>query len=441
MVEYFDMVNSPEDKLIRARTQLVENAPFWGVLALRLRFTKVESKEEVSLYGTIRTMAVDYEGHCFYNPKWVMKLTDSQIIFSLAHEISHVAFIHNTRFPFWDDLEQMKKDFKDITEGNIKKLIEQKSKWLMWNIAGDIAINNILVKSGFDMPEGLYSSKLPGYDKYESMFTEEIFEDLMKDPKKINIKIVVCGGIMPGAAGQKKKDGTEVDAKDISAKEKEWQKAVIESATNALRQGKLPEHLQKLVDIYVENPSMPWWSILQRYVTKLFPVDWTWKRPSRRARALRIYLPTTVKEHFKAVITMDVSGSIGDPQYVDFCSQMYYISRSFRNIDFTVIMNDAEVKGTVLEHSKWFDEVREYIGTRKGYGGTVFTPAFKWINDNMPDCKLHIFFTDLCGEFPEPKDQGDYDTIWVCSNNSMKDAPFGTTIRMYPGQKRPEDDY
>src|SRR5437762_3564452 len=274
--KFFDIPETPEEKITRAKAQLMEDNPFWGYLALRLKPQKTETEEEVSLYGKIPTMAVDYNGNLLYNPKWVMKLTDKQAQFAIAHEISHVAFFHNVRFPFWGEIEQLKKDFQDITEDNIKKLIESKSKWLMWNIAGDVCINNILMGSGFEAPEGLYSSKVPGYEKYANQMTEEVFDDLQKDPsKKIKVNIKVCGGMIPGMPGDKngKGGGKDSDKPDIEfdRKIKEWEKAVVEAATIAQRQGKLPGALSKWVDILIEPPTMNWWSILNRFITRMFP--------------------------------------------------------------------------------------------------------------------------------------------------------------------------
>ena len=61
-------------------------------------------------------------------------------------------------------------------------------------------------------------------------------------------------------------------------------------------------------------------------------------------------------------------------------------------------MCDAAVQGDVLENEKYFDNVMKFVGERKGYGGTDFRPVFTWINDNKPQTKLLIFFTDLYGK-------------------------------------------
>ncbi|GIW55380.1 MAG: hypothetical protein KatS3mg082_1784 [Nitrospiraceae bacterium] len=68
-------------RLSKARTTLVLSQPFWGALALRL-----ELREEPgckTAYTNGRVMAFD--------PAYVAKLSDAQLVGLMAHEVAHCA--------------------------------------------------------------------------------------------------------------------------------------------------------------------------------------------------------------------------------------------------------------------------------------------------------------------------------------------------------------
>ena len=78
---------SAAEKLVRARTQLLLNQPFFGTLCLRLKLVP-----DVSL----RTMATDGR-RVLYNPEFVDGLTAAELEGVLAHEVLHCALAHQCR--------------------------------------------------------------------------------------------------------------------------------------------------------------------------------------------------------------------------------------------------------------------------------------------------------------------------------------------------------
>ena len=129
-------------KLTKARANLVMAHPFFGTLALRLKFK--ESTE-------FPFMATDGE-YIFYNPKEIEKLSLSKLQGAIAHEVMHVAMLHHTR------------------RGNRDP---QK-----WNVACDFAINSILSKAGMDLPKGTLKDA-----KYDGLSSEAIYSMLPDLPK------------------------------------------------------------------------------------------------------------------------------------------------------------------------------------------------------------------------------------------------------------------
>src|ERR1700757_4250599 len=104
-----------QDPLPASRTRLVLNHPFFGALALRIKFTE-------ETLGRTRTMCTDGR-ETFYHKPYLSSLSDEDLDFWVAHATLHAAFQHHTR--------RGKRDF------------------IRWNHAGDYAINPILVAAGF----------------------------------------------------------------------------------------------------------------------------------------------------------------------------------------------------------------------------------------------------------------------------------------------------
>lgn len=389
---------SPEDMITRARIKLLGDNPFFAILSLRLT---PKAKEDLP------TLAVDFKGNLFYNPKFIEGKSDEEMKFLISHEIMHVAFCHNIRFPF------------PIMDAGYKPNPEMKSKWDLWNIAGDVNINDILGESGFVIPDYVYSSNMENMKKYKNLSTEEIYSDLYENADRIGLQGSGCGGMIPGEHG----------GEQIEKEMEEWNKEIIRAANEAKKQGKLPAGIQSLVDMIIKPQKVNWEQRLWRYMQKLLPSGYTWLRPSKKYISLGYYLPSIVNKNIDVHIALDVSGSINDDQYVDFMNNVRYIASSFHNFKFTILSCDAEVKGEPLVS---FDigEVLSKLKERKGYGGTDFRPVFKWMNENAQNAKLLIYFTDSEGTYPDIRDVGNYDTLWVFSRSGENVPPFGDMIRI-----------
>ncbi len=120
-------------RLTRARSILLMDQPFFGTLALKMPLVEDASA------GTMMTNGRRIR----YNPAFVESLTDKELQAVLAHEVMHVADGH-----IW------RRENRDPA---------------MWNEAGDYAINQLLVQSGFQLPKDcLLDSSLTG--SAESIF-------------------------------------------------------------------------------------------------------------------------------------------------------------------------------------------------------------------------------------------------------------------------------
>jgi predicted metal-dependent peptidase len=115
------------DKVVRARSALIKNHPFFGFLAMQLR---------IVITDRVETMATDGR-HLFCNPDWTLALNDLQCEGVIAHEIYHCVAKHHVRRGERDHLE--------------------------WNVACDYAINPMLRFSGFVLPDEMLHD--PQFDR------------------------------------------------------------------------------------------------------------------------------------------------------------------------------------------------------------------------------------------------------------------------------------
>src|SRR5215469_13323832 len=128
-----------EQKLSRARTQLLLNQPFFGTLCLRLKLIPMPS---------FPTMATDGR-RLAYNPAFVEKLTPAELEGVLAHEVMQCALAHHCR-----------RGDRDTQ---------------LWNQAADYAVNPILNGNGITLPKDALIDPI-----FTDLAAEEIYARLLK---------------------------------------------------------------------------------------------------------------------------------------------------------------------------------------------------------------------------------------------------------------------
>jgi predicted metal-dependent peptidase len=121
-------------RVMKARAELILARRFYGVLV---------SNVEPVCSRQVRTMATNSKQH-FFNPDFIEKLTQTQLLAVQAHESEHDARHHSTRRGWRDPLK--------------------------WNIACDYAINLDILGEGFDLPEGALID-----ERFRGMSAEDIF--------------------------------------------------------------------------------------------------------------------------------------------------------------------------------------------------------------------------------------------------------------------------
>jgi predicted metal-dependent peptidase len=399
---------SAEDRIRKVRISFLRENPFFANISLYLNLIETKNMP-------MPTMGIDYDGNLYFDPDYVKGLTFSELKGVIGHETLHLALFHLLR------------------KGSRDKEL--------WNVSCDLAINLILQEQEFRLPRGVLLS-----DEFQGMSAEQIYDELYKKAKKIKIHIDGQGNVTignmsgkqfdkhfypnkgengNGGSGKKDKDykgkGEEdspLSEGEIKRLQDEWKKRVVEAEVLAKQMGKMPAGLERMIGTLLE-PKINWKALLYRYVTNEIISDMSYSRPHKKSESIGIYFPHTVKENVEIAIAVDSSGSIGQEEITEFMSEIMSISRSFANINMTVMVCDAKIHD-VYDIRNGFDPKDIKI---RGGGGTDFRDVFKWIQENKPYTKLLIFFTDGYGEYPKDETTK---TLWVLKNDYR--VPFGEKI-------------
>ena len=421
-------------RMVRARTQLIQKHPFFGSLAMRL---KVEPNAQVESMAT--------EGkHLFYNPGFIDTVDEPRTLTMCAHQVVHCALGHHIRRGGRDELR--------------------------WNVSCDYAANNILVKAGFELWEGAYYDPQYGDLNAEQIYRileqkeaeqqqsgegdeDECSEEGEREPGEgghrdgkdgetegadesseesgegdqkadqgpgqgsagSEASASPTSGDPPGAPGVDVGGGGQVwdaapehDQGALEEAAAEWE-VYTRQAANILRragEGRLPGWGEEVVKT-LNDPRTDWRQVLRRFIDYGQTKDYTWTRPNRRYSPLGYFAPGTISDglnHVAAIV--DSSASVNTPMLTKMGTELQAALDDGAIDKVTVIFADTAVRKTV-EYVKG-DQIDFTV---HGRGGTRFAPSFEWIDENLTDVAVAIYFTDLeCSDYgPEPA----YPVLWA----------------------------
>jgi predicted metal-dependent peptidase len=205
----------------------------------------------------------------------------------------------------------------------------------------------------------------------------------------------------------------------------EWERRVIQAATAAKMQGKVPNCVEALINDLV-NAKVPWQQVLNRFVEETSYNDYSWNNPDRRFLPDDIILPDLHDETLgEIVVAVDTSGSIyGVPEVVgSFQNEINSLIDRCKPSKLHVVQCDARITD-----SKEYTDGQPIELTLRGGGGTDFRPVGEYINKHGINPRVCIYLTDLEGSFPEVP--WPFPTLWCVYNNENLTAPFGDTIHI-----------
>jgi predicted metal-dependent peptidase len=384
-----------DQKIVKAKTWLILNKPFFGALVLRLKFKECNTLPS----PTAATDGVSL----LWDRNFIDSLTIDEIRGLLAHEVMHCASQHHTR-----------RGARDPEK---------------WNEAGDHVINLILKQEGLQLPEGgLWD------EQYKGMSTEHVYQmlpnpDPETTPQSSEFGVVVDAGSLgegQGSTGQPgSAQGHTLSPSELAEIEQDWKVAVQQAANAAKAAGKLPAHLSQFVDEVVQ-PKIPWKDMLRNFCNQPMKGDYSWMRGNRRHLHQGLYLPSNFTEGLgTVVIAVDTSASVSMEELAQFQSELNCILEDTTPEKIHVLYVDTQIAGTE-EYSA--DDLPVRLEA-KGRGGTRFEPAFEWVEAHEINPAVFIYLTDLEASFnmPEPH----YPVMWVTTGNQKQDeVPFGTLTNL-----------
>jgi predicted metal-dependent peptidase len=388
------------ERLVTARIGLLLRHSFFGNLATRL--TLINADEWCA------TAATDGQKF-YYNSRFIMMLKPKEVEFLVAHEVLHVVYDHMGR-----------RDNRDPQ---------------IWNIADDYCVNADLKRHKI----GQFITTVPCLyeQKYDGKSAEEVYDDLMKNVKKISMDDLIeqlLDDHLDSEDGEGEGDGEDGNSKgngkgrpQLSDEEKERirqeVKQAIINASSTAEAGSLPAGVERLIR-QATDPVMPWRELIQTNLTSAIRTDYSWMRPSRRGWHMDAIMPgMTPGEEIDVVVAIDMSGSISDKQAQQFLGEIGGMMDAFDGYKVHVFCFDTEIYNPQDFNSENMDGIDTY--EPQGGGGTDFDAIFEYLKKvgNVP--KRLICFTDgyPCGSWGDP----DYcDTTWVIHGDKNPNPPFGT---------------
>jgi len=357
-----------EKRIEKIKAKLILEQPYFGTIASGL---KCELDENIQAFKTT-------PGKFHYNDDFIETLSDEQISFTLTNCAMHYAL-----------------DYKSRKENRID--------WL-WTLAQDYAINSLLVNNGMSAPKYL------NHDiRFDKVSAEEIYNTLQDE------------------IDNKQEEHENVEHIEYEEEKIDEQKDEASKDNNAQLLNKAKKYGDLPLDIEILLPELfdsqiDWKNELYEVIEQSMKFDYCLSPPNKRYLSMGIALPSLGGSKAKIVIAIDSSGSIDDIQLTEFLSEVQGIMNQFENFEIDLIMADVKVHEHIILQPG--DILEQKI---IGGGGTNFENTFKYIEENIYDITLFLYFTDGIGKFP--KDEPNFETIWVLTNDEVK-TPFGRNINL-----------
>lgn len=371
-------------KLTKAKSQLTSKHPYFGMLASRLKH------EENS--------AIDYfasNGKRFiYNPTYIESLSMDELFFILTNCVMHHILAHNQR--------------------------KLNRKGVLWQLATDYAINNMLAKNKLKIPKGANYNK-----EYKNMYSEEIYEILKvefaeqsgtssyDDAQNLSNFIKEKGGDSSIFKSFEKMDEKE---------EAEWDYAASLAKEVTLKNSSTPLGLERFAKKIKAN-DIDWKFELYNAINRHMRNNYAFMPPNKKHIYRGVALPSLTSDTLSLIVAIDTSGSIREDILGAFIGEFKSIMQNFPAVSIELLIADAKVHS---HHTFMGGEEMDF--PLKGGGGTDYRPTFEYIDANIPMSSMLLYFTDGEGIFPRIPPA--YEVIWALSQNKNK-IPFGRSLVIF----------
>ena len=350
------------EKISRAKAKLLVDYPFFGTIASRLELVQNDDIEAFVNDG-IKLQ---------YNSDFINEASVEELEFVFANGAMHASLEYESRK-------------------------NNRSNWL-WQLSRDYAINDMLVENGLERPYPANYS-----ERFSGLYAEEIYADLKAD-------ILRDAEELPANDGDDVTDVTDVTEESPSEssespkvnrlEESSLDQQLFEEFTHSTlakeeKASQLPASLERFFNFNFSS-KYDWRDELRDAIDKYVKDDFTQMPPNKKFLSSGIYLPSSTSETFNLVIAIDSSGSIDEVQLAEFLDEINSLMLSIAKYKIDVLVCDYKIRSHKVFYSGESLDIEI-----EGGGTTDFRPVFEYIDKNLFDTKLLVYFTDLDGIYPD----------------------------------------
>jgi len=439
-------------RMVAAKTSLLYRHPLFGVLSIALVLVEDTT-------GIIGTMATDGK-HIFYSAKFVNSLSDASCEFAVAHEIYHCIFRHC---------------------GHVTESRAFDKDMRIWGYATDYVINADLKEA--NVGKFITEIKILYRAEYLGWSSEEVYEDLKKNPEKMNsnqgdssdkngtpqagqggsgdapdgphdkhIQVEVIPDEDEGKQPKVEQDGSEIKVRMTQSEydklRQSWNEQLQQAAV-AHREaqqsrgvGSIPAGMERMLD-HLRTPQVNWKDVLRRFVRQVKRRGYSYMKLNKNMFPLGISIPgyRRMINELDIVVGIDASGSVSEEQLRDFATELLGMLQAFDSYHvlamcWEFLVMEESVTWITRQNiaKKPMDSLIPFLKVMAGGGGTDPNSCFEWLKRNKMKPKLLVMFTDgeIGSNWGDPK----YcPTLWIIHNSNKKiKAPFGHTVHYEPKQ-------
>ena len=403
-----DIIQYAKKRMSKCMFRMFQEFPFWAFLVEKCNITLLPGDNK-----RVSTACVDKKGNIYFNTKFFDSLSDTMVHFVLAHEVMHLLLDHHSRM--------------------------QTRKGLLWNIAGDVLINEMLQEHFNNKGERIdlssyVTAKSVGLSiDHNTVTTEQVYDLLISKPKGPKGDGSTKGEGQSGEGlGEDLVDFEPGDAvggtnirdrsEDAPAGGAEWAEAGLEAATRSRMAGSCPAFMERAIDALLA-PVVPWHQALAYWLRTKFcrkgKRKHTFTPPNRRYLYQDVILTSRTGGNSPSIaFSIDTSGSMGPADILRGISELDAIRKLYK-VPVYLLEADAQV------HKATWVGTNEPIPSLLGGGGTSFVPVMDHLKEHKPNIDVLLYFTDGYGDFG--LDPG-FDVLWVLTSDVI--PPYGHVIRV-----------
>ncbi|MCD6259926.1 MAG: hypothetical protein J7J31_10025 [Helicobacteraceae bacterium] len=361
-----------QNKISQAKAKLLLEYPYFGTLASKLEMV---ANEDIQAF---KSNGVKLE----YNPDFFERIELSEMEFVFANGAMHASLAHERRK-------------------------NNRSGWL-WQMATDFAINDMLTENGLMRPDEAHYRK-----RFCGMYAEEIYaelkDDLLRNDEDLEYEAEDSEDVQ--------KEPNENIQEEILQEQLLAEEAISRLTSEAAR-GDAPKSMERFFTLDSLG-KIDWRNELKVALDRYFKDDFVLMPPSKKLLSQGIYLPSSISQTFRLVIAVDSSGSVDEELLNSFLNEVNFLMGMVQNYQIELLVCDDRLH---LHQSFYTGERLEC--KLMGGGGTNYNPVFDFIEQELDDVKLLLYFTDLEGIFP--KEEPPYEVKWISPKEN--EIPFGALI-------------